>query len=157
MWMARDVKSYINTRVASSSAGIAYWIGQINTTRSESTPVPAQIGSEADSGQYPQVYVDLGDSTIPPSKGMDFASLTEDFQMEITAVLRDNSIQKLKNDCENYVEAILRSLEGYLYQPDGTGSFICQANRVQRDDIDTMQNQTRRAVTVTFTVFNNIL
>jgi len=157
MWMGRDVKDKIITQLSSTAYGVAAYIADINTTRSETTPAPMQLGAEADSGQYPQVYVDLGDSTITPAKGMTFDDMMEEFGLEVTAVLRGNVVGSLKDDCENYVEAILHSLEGYLCQPSTElGSFICQANGVQRADIDTMQDQTRRAVTVRFTVYNNI-
>lgn len=156
MWMARDIKSKVITRLGVSTYGVSAYITAINTTRSESTDTPVQLGADADSGSYPQVYVDLGNSNIPPVKGMAYDDLIEDFQLEVTAVLKGISIQKLKNDCENYVEAILHSLEGFSEQ-DGMGSYICEANGVQRADIDTIQNQTVRAVTVTFTVYANQL
>lgn len=156
MWMARDIKSKILTRLADSTYGIGAYITSINATRSETTAQPLQLDAEADNGNYPQVFVDLGDSVIPPAKGMDFNEMTEDFQLEVTAVLKDSVPSKLKNDTENYIEAILKSLQAYSSQ-DGTGSYICQANSIQRADIDTVQNMTTRAATVTFTVYANQL
>ena len=156
MWMARDIKSSIITQMNSSTYGISAYITAINSTRGDTTALPMQLGVDADSGQYPQVYVDLGDSSIPPVKGMSYDDLIEDFQLEVTAILKDSQVTKLKNDTENYIQAILQCLEGYSSQT-GIGSYICEANSILRADIDTVQDQTVRAATVVFTVYSNQL
>lgn len=154
MWYARDIKDKIITRLTDTTYGIEALISTINNERGESTSVPYQIGGDADTGQYPLIFVDLGDSTITNIVGSNSNSITENFNLEITAVLLDNNIDKLKYDCENYIEAIIRCLQGWNEQSN-KGDYICQASGIQRADIDTMQDQTKRAVTVIFTVYNN--
>ena len=156
MWFARDVKSKILTRLADTTYGINALITTINTERSETTVSPFQVNAEKDEGQYPLVFVDLGDSTITNAIGTEYNEMAENFNLEITALLMDSNITKLKNDCENYIEAIIRSIQGWKEQTNN-GSYICAANSIQRADIDTIQDQTKRAVTVIFTVYNNQL
>lgn len=154
MWYARDIKGKIITRLTDTTYGISALITTINSERSETTSSPFNIGGESDTGQYPLVFVDLGDSTVTNVIGSNSNSIIESFALEITAVLMDNNIDKLKNDCENYIEAIIRSLQGWNEQSN-QGDYICEASTIQRADIDTMQDQTKRAVTIVFTVYNN--
>ena len=154
MWYARDIKSKIITRLKDNTYGISAYITIINTERSETTETPLQVNAEKDEGQYPTVFIDLGDSSINPEVGTGIENTIETFNLEITALLQGNDITKLKNDCENYIEAILRSLQGYKEEANN-GSYICQAASIQREDIDTIQDQTLRAVTVTFNIFSN--
>jgi hypothetical protein len=156
MWFARDIKSKIITRLQDSTYGVAAYITTINTERSETTEIPFQVNAESDVGQYPLVFVDLGDSTIVPVIGSDAETFEENFSLEITAMLKGNNVNKLKNDCENYIEAIMRSVQGYSEQAND-GSYICQASGVQRADIDTEKDMTIRAITVNFIVYNNQL
>jgi hypothetical protein len=154
MWFARDVKSKIITRLQDSTYGISNLITTINTERSETTEVPLQVDAESDNGQYPLVFCDLGDSTINPVVGSGVESFDETFNLEITATLKGNNITKLKNDCENYIEAIMRCLQGWKEQSND-GGYICEANAVIRADIDTVSDMTVRAITVNFVVYNN--
>ena len=154
MWFARDIKSKIITRLQDSTYGISNLITTINTERSETTGVPLQVNAEKDEGQYPLVFCDLGDSSINPVIGAGIESFDEAFNLEITATLKDNNITKLKNDCENYIEAIMRCLQGWKEQTND-GCYICQASGIIRADIDTDADMTVRAVTVNFIVYNN--
>lgn len=156
MWYGRDIKDKIIARLNDANYGLEALISTINSERGESTSAPFNIGGEADIGQYPIVFVDLGDSTVTNVIGSNSNSITENFNLEITAVLLDNNIEKLKYDCENYIEAIIRCLQGYNEQSN-QGNYICQASGIQRADIDTMQDQTKRAVSVIFTVYGNQL
>lgn len=156
MWYARDVKDKIITRLNDATYGIAAQISTINSERGETTDLPLQIDAESDSGQYPLVFVDLGDSVIANVVGSGPYTFYENFGLEVTVVMIGNNIPKLKYDCENYIEAIIKCLQGWKEQ-DGTGSYICEATGIQRADIDTMQDQTKRAITVAFTVFSNQL
>ncbi len=156
MWYARDIKTNIITLLQSTSAGIEYYINTINTERGETTAVPFQVSEGADVGQYPTVYVDLGDSVITPTVGTDENTMLENFTLEVTAELMGSNTTKLKNDVENYVEAIFRTLQGYSSQTN-KGSYICEANSVLRADIDTIEDKTKRVATVAFTVYSNQL
>jgi len=156
MWFARDIKSKILTRLADNTNGLSALITTVNSERTETTALPFRVNAEKDEGQYPAVFVDLGDSIIGNAIGTEYNEMAENFNLEITALLMGSEITKLKNDCENYIEAILRCLEGYKEQ-DNYGSYICEANTIQRADIDTIQDQTKRVVTVVFTIYSNQL
>jgi hypothetical protein len=154
MWWARDIRDKIITRLTDATYGVSALITTINTERSETTETPLQVNAEKDDGQYPLVFIDLGDSTVENVKGADSETMLETFNLEVTAFLMGNNITKLKNDTENYIEAICRSLEGF-YEQSGTSSYICQLSGIQRMDIDTTADQTKRVAALLFSVYRN--
>jgi hypothetical protein len=156
MWWARDIKSKIVTRMTDTTYGINALITTINTERSETTETAYQINAEQDEGQYPLVFIDLGDSVVSEAIGTEYQTMIETFNLEITIFLMGSNITKLKNDTENYIEAVCRCLEGYNEQ-SGENSYICEINAIQRMDIDTIDDRTLRTAAINMLVYRNQL
>jgi hypothetical protein len=161
IWSARDVKDNILAKlnVTSSSEsrypGLAYYITAINTERSETTPLPAQITSGVDNGGIPCVFVDLGDSTFNETRANDWNVLRETLQLQVTSKIKAGDMVTLDKYCETYLEGILRTLTGYSEDGGNGKTFECIPTETARIDITSDKQGMQKLVGVLFNVERN--
>lgn len=154
--LATDVRKLIIDRLTDATYGVNNILTTIDTERSTSTPSAISIDPPSDEGNYPSIYVDFGDSDIEENLGADLVVMREVIQLQVMAILKHGDVYVIRSWGENYIEAILRSLQNYVYE-NTSGNFACLAIKCIRADLDTEQEQTTRGVAVVFNVHRNKL
>ena len=155
MYFARDVRDKVKTRLEHATYGIKAQLTAINTARSESTKEPAIISYGETKDQFPAIYIDLADSVIDTSRGADYKTLVEVFELQVSAMVTGGDLVDAADNAENYLEAILRCLAGYELNNNDFENFYCRASGVIRQDLGNQKGITMRQVTVTFDIVRN--
>jgi hypothetical protein len=155
MWYAKDVRNQILTRLEDVTNGINALLTTIDTERSETTPQAELITYGENQSQFPAVYIDLADSNIESVRGMDVTVMPEVFECQITAEIPGSDLASAKDYAENYIEAILRSLQNYEVLNGDGENFVCLASSVVRELLGNQGGQVMRRVGVEFQVVRN--
>lgn len=150
----QDIRAAVITRMQDGIYGINAQLTAIDTKRGTTTAQPLQYDPVIDNGQFPSVFVDLGDADIPPIRGMKAKSIQAIMDLHITVLLKDSNYTQIKQHGENYIEAIEECLQDYGIM-DSTGMFYMVAFKEIRADLDTQEGQTIRGIGVIFKVHRN--
>lgn len=155
MYWAKDVRNLILTRLQDATNGINALLTTIDTERSESTPQAVTITYGENVSQFPAVYIDLGDSEIESVRGMSYQVMPEVFALQITAEVPGSDLASAKDYAENYIEAIIRSLQNYEVLTGDGENFVCLASNCVRELLGNQGGQVMRRVGVEFNVIRN--
>lgn len=110
----QDIEAAILTRLRDATYGVIAQLNTINTTRSQSTPLPANddISSERQD-QNPEIIIDYESSPINDVFGdTDLSGLRKTCSLTVTAFL-SSADPDIKKYMSNYIEAITKCLHGY--------------------------------------------
>jgi len=89
----QDVRTKIVTQLNDGTNGIVAQLTAIDTTRGTVTDPPKYIDPVSNDGNFPSVYVDLGDSTILTPHGTTYALARETLELQVSVIMKHS-----KND-----------------------------------------------------------
>ena len=150
----QDVRTKIVTQLNDGTNGIVAQLTAIDTTRGTVTDPPKYIDPVSNDGNFPSVYVDLGDSTILTPHGTTYALARETLELQVSVIMKHSKNDILRQSLENYFEAIMRCLQNFDYQASD-GAFFMVANKVSRADLDIQVKETTKGLAVIFEVHRN--
>lgn len=150
--MYQDVREKIVTQLQTN---LATMLGTIDTERSTSTPVPLSYDPPSNEGNYPTLFVELGETAIEENQAS-IEVMRDVTELRIMVMLKHGDTYILRQWGENYIEAILRIMQNYVYEQND-GNFATIATKVIREDLDQEQEQTIRGAAVIMNVYRNQL